>query len=288
MAEPEPTRELETEDEPVIEFEDVTDAGDGPNDGSDEDELSSIAKYEVDDRLELTLLQIADNAAADTAEYEEIWAVISAILPSDILVEEVYEYWVFSDGPEETLAYVEPLVDDPDRWLMAVDPADIEVVSNELSDDVLHTIVHEFAHILTLEDAQVTPDLDNDAPLSAAADACATFYTGEGCALANSYINQFFYAFWEDLFDETLDIEEIADEGARDDAVYAFYEAYADRFVTDYAATNPGEDIAESFAFFVLYDEPTSDSIADEKIRFFYDFPKMVAIRDHIYSQFEE
>ena len=289
-AEPEPTREPEFEGEPVIEpeFEDEIDAGPGLDGSSFGDELSQIAQYEVDDRLELTLLDVTDDVAVDTAEYEDIWAVISAILPPDILVEEVYEYWVFTDGPDGTLAYVEQLADDPDRWLMAVDPADVKIVDNELSDDVVHTIVHEFAHILTLEDAQVTPDLNMDGMQpSAIAEACTTFYTGEGCALPNSYINQFFYAFWEDLFDQTLDIEEIADENAREDAVYAFYEAYADRFVTDYAATNPGEDIAESFAFFVLNDEPTGNTIADEKIRFLYNYPQMVAIRDYIHGQFE-
>jgi hypothetical protein len=289
-AEPEPTRELEFEGEPVIgsEFEDEIDAGPGLDGSSVGDELSQLAQYAVDDRLDLTPLNVTADVAVDTAEYEEIWAVIRSILPPDILVEEVHEYWVFTDGPDGTLAYVEPLADDPDRWLMAVDPADVKVVDSQLSDDVIHTIVHEFAHILTLEDAQVTPDLNMDGTQpSATAIACTTFYTGEGCALPNSYINQFFYAFWEDLFDQTLDIEEIAEESAREDAVFAFYEAYADRFVTDYAATNPGEDIAESFAFFVLYDEPTSNTIADEKIRFFDNYPQMVAIRDHINGQFE-
>ena len=44
----------------------------------------------------------------------------------------------------------------------------------------------------------------------------------------------------------------------------------------------PEEDIAESFRVFVLSDQPTSDSIRDQKVRFFYDYKEFVAWREEI------
>ena len=56
--------------------------------------------------------------------------------------------------------------------------------------------------------------------------------------------------------------------------------------MTEYAATNPSEDFAESFMVFVLKEKPaksTADFIhKDQKILFFYDFPELVEIRDFI------
>ena len=46
----------------------------------------------------------------------------------------------------------------------------------------------------------------------------------------------------------------------------AFYQKYKDQFVDDYAVTDPNEDIAETWAFFVLSPKPQGDTIADQKI----------------------
>jgi hypothetical protein len=42
------------------------------------------------------------------------------------------------------------------------------------------------------------------------------------------------------------------------------------------------EDIAESWAFFVLSPKPELKSIADEKILFFYEYPELVELRTQI------
>jgi hypothetical protein len=53
-----------------------------------------------------------------------------------------------------------------------------------------------------------------------------------------------------------------------------------DRFVSEYAATNPGEDIAESFALFILDPKPqTTNTVAREKVAFFYAYPALTAFR---------
>lgn len=62
----------------------------------------------------------------------------------------------------------------------------------------------------------------------------------------------------------------------------SFYIKYVDEFITDYAATNPVEDFAETFAFFVVLDKPEDNSIKSKKILFFYDYPEFLKIRDDI------
>jgi hypothetical protein len=60
---------------------------------------------------------------------------------------------------------------------------------------------------------------------------------------------------------------------------------YQDQFVTDYAPTSPVEDIAESWTFFVLSPKPELNSIANEKILFFYEYPELVELRTQILKQ---
>ena len=61
------------------------------------------------------------------------------------------------------------------------------------------------------------------------------------------------------------------------------YTKYPDRFHSDYAATNPGEDVAEVFSHFVmLNDIPAGKTIADQKIKLFYKYPELVILRDKI------
>ena len=58
--------------------------------------------------------------------------------------------------------------------------------------------------------------------------------------------------------------------------------------MSDYAATNVVEDIAESFMTFVLEDEPTGDTVAAQKLDFFWQLPEYVAIRERIRAEFAD
>ena len=50
-----------------------------------------------------------------------------------------------------------------------------------------------------------------------------------------------------------------------------------------YSVVNPVEDMAESFTFFVMNNiKFGTDTIANEKINFFYDFTEMVEMRTRI------
>jgi hypothetical protein len=164
-----------------------------------------------------------------------------------------------------------------------VDIADIANRAN-----LTYTLVHEFAHLLTLGPDQVTPSLavfnnpeDNDIYLQEVS-ACPNYFPGEGCANADSYIDDFYYQFWDEIREEWNEINLEEDEDIYYEKLDAFYQKYQDRFLTDYAATNSEEDIAESWAFFVFSSEPAGDSIAEQKILFFHQYPELVQLRSEI------
>jgi hypothetical protein len=64
--------------------------------------------------------------------------------------------------------------------------------------------------------------------------------------------------------------------------LHEFYTKYPEQFVGEYAATNPEEDIAESWTEFVMRPKPIGTSIADQKVQFFYEYPELVKIRREI------
>ncbi len=218
----------------------------------------------------------------DRAGHQEIWDYFVTLIPVGERGS-LAEYSIVTDGEGNVLASVAQTLYDPALWELEVDIRD--------SDDRLnltYTLIHEYAHLLTLGPEQVTPSQavfdnpdDNDIFYNEVT-ACPNYFPGEGCSRSTSYINAFYNRFWADIFEEWLDINLIEDDDAYYEALDDFYLTYQDRFVTDYAATNPEEDIAEAFTFFVLSPRPAGDTIADEKILFFYDYPVLVNLRDEI------
>jgi len=227
----------------------------------------------------------------DTESHNLAWDLFAQLIPSEYR-EVVSEYIVFSDGESNVLAAVEQSYTDPELWIVEVDNADLE---DRLG--LYFTLVHEFGHLLTLGPDQVPPDEDvynnpDDADLyDSKVAACSTYFPGEGCSLPDSYVNAFYDRFWTDLVDEWQPIDDLGytdDLDAYYDELYTFYEDHQDEFVDDYAATNPSEDIAESFAYFIFSPKPTGDQISDQKILFFYEYPELVQLRSDILSSFCE
>lgn len=218
----------------------------------------------------------------DTQAHQKIWDYFRTIIPSDQR-SVISEYAIITDGQGGTLASVSQTYSDPDLWSLQVDIAD---TTNYY--DLTYTLVHEFGHLLTLGPSQVPPSLavfnnpDDDNIYLNEVSACPDYFPGEGCANPDSYINNFYNQFWVDIYDEwnTINLEE--DEDAYYDKLDAFYAKYADQFVTSYAVTNPEEDIAEAWAFFVFSPKPAGDTIAEEKILFFYNYPELVELRAKI------
>lgn len=220
----------------------------------------------------------------DSAAHQQIWNYFTALIPAGQR-RIIAEYSIITDGQGGTLAAVAQTQSDPNLWELQVDIAD---AGNYY--DLTYTLVHEFGHLLTLSPDQVPPSLavfnnpDDEAIYLDEASACPDYFPGEGCANPDSYINDFYRQFWADIYEEwnELNLEE------NDDAYYEkldeFYYKYEDQFLTSYAAANPEEDIAEAWAFFIFSPEPAGDSIAEEKVLFFYQYPELVELRTNILS----
>ena len=230
---------------------------------------------------------VADNLLAlqsDEAGHQGIWEYFTTLIPLNER-DALAEYSIVTDGEGNVLAAVTQTIYDPALWVLEVDISDSADKLN-----LTYTLIHEYAHLLTLGPDQVAPSVaifdnpDDDYIYYDEASACPDYFPGEGCSRSDSYINAYFDQFWVDLHEEWQDINLIEDEEAYYEELDDFYYKYEDRFVNDYAATSPEEDIAEAFAFFVLSPHPAGDTISEEKILFFYDYPELVQLRDEITS----
>jgi len=200
----------------------------------------------------------------DTKNHERIWKFITDVIPADQRTM-LGEFVIFSDGYDNVTGAVDQGAKEG-TWTIEADAVDSQNF-NILST----TLVHEFAHMLTLNDKQIT---DNTST-------CDLYMTLDGCSQNNSYINTFYDAFWIDIYDEWKSDVKLSKDGEVDeDGVATFYEKYTDQFVTDYAPTGPEEDIAESWTYFVFNGKAKDDTIAKQKIEFFSTYPELVQLRE--------
>ncbi|MDI6770338.1 MAG: hypothetical protein QMD04_11780 [Anaerolineales bacterium] len=217
----------------------------------------------------------------DTAAHEDIWDYFTSIIPANQR-EIVNKYVIFTDGQYNILAAVEQDGYDPAHWSLGVD-----ILDSADRKALGATLLHEFGHLLTLNTSQVVIEMNlHDNPDGAqAAEACQQYFLGEGCSQPNSYINHFHRVFWTAIYAEWEQINATEDQDEYDRRLYDFYETYQHQFVTEYAATSPEEDIAEAWMFFILEPKPAGNTIAEQKILFFYDWPELVQLRDEIISR---
>lgn len=201
--------------------------------------------------------------------YEKIWREIKDKVGTNLLAS-LDSFIVYSDGKDETLAYVNYIDDKASRWYMAIDIEDsINMEDNSLKEDFYFTIVHELAHVITLNDTQA---IYNSEP------SFGKYFEEDISFNEDSYLNEFYNRFWTYSIDESRIIQNLDNEDIR----YKFFLRHENSFVTDYAATSPSEDIAESFAYFVINEKPMGNEIWEQKIRFFYEFEELVEIKNNI------
>jgi hypothetical protein len=222
----------------------------------------------------------------DRTAHEAIWNYFASIIPSTKR-EFVSEFSIFTDGRGNHLAAVSPKFLDLEQWSLQVDILDAENYY-----DLTYTLLHEQGHLLTLNAEQVPPSEaifqfpDNETVRKQEAAACQQYFTGEGCSKPDSYMDEFFTRFWQErLYEEWEQIDLEKDKDTRAALLKDFYRMYQDQFLSRYASSSPVEDIAESWSFFVLSPKPESNSIANEKILFFYEYPEMVELRMQILQQ---
>lgn len=230
-----------------------------------------VARYAVNgNQIDLIESGAAASGFYNQARQNEFWSFFSELIPPSARTV-MTELELFADEEDGTAAYVMPVNEtDLSRWHMG---HNLDFVwdrqGNLIQDETAFTSIHEVPHLLTLDNTQV--EVSNGG--------CDQFFTGEGCSNTNSYINAFYNQFWGDIYAENQAI------GEEDwDGLTAFYQKYSSRFVSEYAAINAGEDIAESFSFFVMSDLPNGNSVSDRKVRFFSDYPELVTLRNQIRS----
>ena len=187
--------------------------------------------------------------------HQAIWDVFISLFPAERLDGIFVSYEIF-EGDDGTVAYVYNIDESLAEWVMGYNIDEAE----NFPEEIVLTLVHEYGHVLSLESSQMS---DSDEA------SCATYYTGEGCVAPGSYLYAFYTEFW---FGTETDAE---GEGRASD------------YISEYATTNIAEDFAETFMTFVLNDRPSSNTVADQKVKFFYNYPELVSLRDHIRANME-
>lgn len=216
----------------------------------------------------------------DTQAHQLVWDYASALLPPEFL-KWINKYVIFTDGEQRGWAAWVNVSEsfDQSHWTLGVDIADSE---NPV--DLTYTLIHEFGHLISLNSDQIS-QTDYYYGWNQNPEACPQFMNPDGCSKPDSYINSFYQKFWVDTFEEwreTVEKPNVESEEEFRPLVDQFYAKHEDRFVDAYAATNIYEDFAETFMLFVIEPKPANNSIADQKILFFYDFPELVAMRQQM------
>jgi hypothetical protein len=201
----------------------------------------------------------------DTKTHEYLWKFYTDVIPASQR-KDITEFILFTDGADNIIGAVDE-ADTPNTWTMEMDIIDAQDLPTFAT-----TLIHEFGHVLTLNDTQISDNTTS----------CADYMTIDGCSKSSSYINAFYNAFWADIYKEWASTVEFSNGEVNEDAVITFYDQYSDQFLTDYAPTGPEEDIAESWIYFIFSQKPAGDTIAEQKILFFYDYPELVNLREEI------
>ncbi|MCM1991657.1 hypothetical protein [Oceanirhabdus seepicola] len=203
----------------------------------------------------------------DMEKYQLIWQRVKRLVPKSY-INRIANFNINSDGKDGTLAYVYGVDEKGEKWAMAIDKKDAFKEDGKLDNvDLNHSIIHEFAHILTLNNSQMKKERDEKSK---------TFTIYEGTTKEKSYLNRYYNKFWKNINSEWEKAQE------SEDAMMNFYDKYKNDFVSDYAITNPVEDIAESFTEFVIQDKPKGNSVKEQKMLFFYKFKEMTKLRNEI------
>ena len=245
----------------------------------------TVIGEKITDPVFQTVLDEYTTQQNDLETQKEIWDYFASLIPEQKR-EMITNYSILTDGKDNVLAAVAQTRADPRKWVLEVDIADAKDHAN-----LTFTMIHEFGHLLTLNSDQVPPDVNvfhnpgNEEVFRQEAAMCSNYFTSEGCSQPNSYINQFYRQFWGDIYPEWSQIDHIDDVVLYYEKMNEFYKQHADRFVSEYASTNPVEDIAETWVHFVLAPKPTRDTVADQKVLFFYEHPELVQLRTEILSR---
>ncbi|RUL49608.1 hypothetical protein [Lysinibacillus antri] len=212
-----------------------------------EEGITVLNTYDVD--LDEEVIYTNDDISEEEMEYHaDLWFSFSWLIPEENR-KEINRFEVFESG--DTLAYVSLHDAHDESWTLAMNNKNIELAS-----ETLVTYLHEYAHFLSLNQSQLDYWADEEG--------CEGIYLQDsGCFYKDAYITDFYIQFWHTPGNGELD----------------------EYFVSDYAKVSPEEDFSESFAHFVLTQTPTSDTVVEEKLQFFYQYDELVQLRTDIIAR---
>ena len=225
----------------------------------------------------------------DTEKHQQIWDTFTKLIPESN--RNVNQFYITTDGIGEIGGGVERDANDVSMWQLFYDIADVYPTGIFDEKEVMYTTIHEFGHIVTSGSNQIDVDIelinsspeDMDELYNIKLEECfPRVLVVDGCAKNDLYVNLFYQQFWTDIITEWDEIQYIEDENEFLEQSDLFYEKYQDRFVSAYSSTNIDEDIAESWTAFVLNDMPDGKTMAEQKKLFFYDFPELIELREHL------
>ena len=218
--------------------------------------LVTVSSYSVGITNVLASYPVRGGQASITdPEDALVWDYLCSILPLEAR-QKIAQFNLFTDGTSNILAYTSPVqvdgVSDNTRFSISIDYYDVYDENGEKRDwsKLTYTILHEYGHVLLEDETQV------DLTKGDSTHDPAAFIEG-------SFRKGFYDAFWNDL----------GDTGVGD------YDANPTHYVSRYGANYFHEDIADTFAVFVLGGQPQGDTVAEEKLRFFWADPDMAALR---------
>lgn len=249
-----------------------TDTSNTDNQGNNTDSNGLITLYKVkgEDIVKDRDYQVTGQELAfqkDTKKHQEIWDLVKKVIPLAYR-SKMSEFAIYSGEKDGSAGYVFETEQDLSKWQMGIAIDFAYEGGFNANGELAYTIIHEFGHILTLDKVQVDSSISSND--------CKTYHTGEGCSRDASYINNLYQNHWADIWSDFQEIK-------TDNDAQKFYDKHQKRFVTSYASTNPGEDIAEVFATFVTRNSGVkNESGAEKKIEMMYAQTELITLRDYI------
>jgi len=228
-----------------------------PYQGRD-DTWGRVAIYPVID--DGTLHPVPDGVAG------EIWSAFVRIVTPRFAAEQMSALRIADTPQNASAAAVELASVRPQRWILTVNLA-----ANLRRTDYLRTLLHEYAHLLMLDERQLTRTGD-----------CPTTLLPEGCLAPDATLERFQTRFW-DRYGQDAPAPDVRSASE----AWRLYHEHTGHFVSVYAATNVVEDAAETFVEFVARSRPSPGSgLWAQKIAFYWEQPAYVTIRTHIREWF--
>lgn len=238
------------------------------------------ARYFLDENLNARFAPIngltpSQITPSEEYTYQQMWQYIKALIPPEDL-KSIEMFLVDSDGKLDTIATIFTLSSDYSNAVLTCDIFDF--FNNEV---FKNSVIHEYGHLLTLNASQCDPVekveaagheplIYNGKPYNSVPD-----YEKNGLRYSDaSYITFFYNAFWTKYLGER-DLEKV-------DSKFKTKYINSGEFINELTMKNVREDIAESFAYFVLHDPPQGTEVWKQKVMFFYQFPTLLQKRTYI------